>query len=142
MSKYDYDPQSNRRDKIIGIALAIVGVTLLAVGIAFIVKLIYMEAASTLILVGFALTVIGPGQVSKARKRRKTATKFVKCLECSAINANGSKICKKCGKPIRTFCPHCAAELHEGDYFCKECGRAPQFEDLPDNPMQSPDEKL
>ena len=48
-----------------------------------------------------------------------------KCHNCGAQNADDSRFCTECGKPIPqgSVCPHCGASVNDGDVFCQNCGK-------------------
>ena len=47
------------------------------------------------------------------------------CPNCGAQNADDSRFCTECGKPIPQggACPHCGASVNDGDVFCRKCGK-------------------
>lgn len=41
---------------------------------------------------------------------------------CGAVNADGSKFCKECGKALYSVCPNCGAKTDPESKYCNECG--------------------
>ena len=108
--------------------MSVIGSVLLVLSILNFTELRNQKFFSTFSVLGLPILIIGLSQISAARSSRKTAAKFVKCLDCGTINKNGSMLCEKCGKPIRMFCPHCGVQLDGGSSFCNACGHNLQID--------------
>lgn len=129
-SKYDYDYASNRRQIIMAIVFITVAAAMLTFGVLFYTVWDKFVLATFLVGFGIGFSFIGISLIADANTKRKTAAKFVKCLDCGTVNKNGRELCENCGKPLRTFCQKCGREIGGGNNFCTTCGHKSQF-DLP-----------
>ena len=61
--------------------------------------------------------------IKSIAKSVKDGVKEKLICECGEVNDEGSKFCKKCGKPLFKTCPYCGQEVDVDSEFCNHCGR-------------------
>ena len=122
--KKQYDAKSIRRQKIVGICMAVIGVGCIVVGIVSAVGALPSTFLSTFITLGILFLIMGFGYMASARfESKKLTPDTVVCPDCGANNKIESTFCEICGKTLRATCPYCGADLNEDSNVCPQCGQ-------------------
>lgn len=107
-----------------GLAVNIIGLVLIAVGIALLMTDSALEIKYGLAIAGIVVGFVGLIFVFAGLRKDKgeKAPEPVKCKYCGEPNPPQSKFCRKCGKPMVKKCVNCGAELDIDAQYCNTCG--------------------